>query len=126
VRKMKILQIAAGVFIAIIAVLAVIKFPDFLKQGQDDHAQFVIGKLSPEELILRCGKPVSEKRFSEERRLTYEGRTGIVVAVFYGSSKSGWNFARAELGALPVGVWEKNGAAMILMQLPCMDKQRTN
>jgi hypothetical protein len=118
---MTVLKIAAGAFLGIFAILVLVKLPDFLKEGQNSHAQFAIGKLTPDELISRCGKPASEKRMTGERRLTYQGRTGAVTAIFIGSSKDGWNFGRAELGALPVGVWEKNGAAMILVQLPCMD-----
>lgn len=116
------LRVAVGVFLGIIAVLVVIKLPDLLKEGQSGRAQFIIGKLSPDELIARCGKPVSEKLSSGERRLTYQGRVGPVVAIFTKLSKDQWGFGSAELGSLRVGVWEKDGAAMILANLPCMDR----
>src|SRR5258708_4952262 len=117
------LKVAAGVFLGIMHVLAVIKLPDWLKDRHNHHAQVVIHRLTPEELMARCGKPVSEKRSKDERRMTYQGRASMVVAVFYSLSKTEWNLNHAELGALSVGVWEKNGAGMILAELPCLDKK---
>lgn len=78
-----ILKIAAGVFLGIIAVLIALKIPAWIVERRAMH---VIFALTPDTVIARCGKPVSDSEHTFHtvslRDMAYESTTGMVILHF--------------------------------------------
>jgi hypothetical protein len=78
-----ILKIAAGMFLGIIAVLIMLKIPAWIRERRAAH---VMVTLTPDVVIARCGKPISdnERTFHTVslRDMAYEGKAGKVILHF--------------------------------------------
>jgi hypothetical protein len=102
-----ILRVAAGVFLGIIAVLIILKIPDWIQEYSDSSASSQLYGLTPDIVIARCGKPLKDKneRFPTTkpkeplvmRYMFYKGRLGTVLVNFIEFSqddgKRAWNLS---------------------------------
>ncbi len=102
---MRILQIAVAVFLGIMAALAVIKYPDWMKDGVKEHNTFVVAKITPEKLISKCGQPLSDKqkyapkqRTDAYRSIEYQGRFTRVTLDFQKDKDTPWFLSGTKVG----------------------------
>ncbi len=87
-----IFKVAIGVFLGIMAVLVLLKLPDWIHEYGESKASSELFGLTPDAVITRCGKPLKDKteRFSTGkpkepavmRRMYYKGRLGTVLVSF--------------------------------------------
>jgi len=95
--KTMVLKIAAGVFLGIIAILIILKLPDWIQEYGEAKASSQLFGLTPDAVITRCGKPLKDKteRFSTGkpkeplvmRHMFYKGQVGAVLVNFVEFSK---------------------------------------
>jgi hypothetical protein len=120
------LKIAAGVFLAIIAVLVVVKYPDWMKDAVENHNEFVLLEMTPEKLVAKCGKPLSDKQTKQSpytyREIEYQGRLDKVTFNFFRGKNTPWVRAGGKIGQ-EIIVWDKNGSSRVIFEMPCMDKK---
>jgi hypothetical protein len=78
-----ILKIAAGMFLGIIAALIMLKIPAWIRERRAVHVIFTV---TPDAVIARCGKPISDSEHTFHtvplRDMTYEGTAGKVILHF--------------------------------------------
>jgi len=127
---MRILQIAVGVFLGIIAVIAVIKYPHWMMDAVKEHNAFVVAKMTPEKLIEKCGKPLSDKqtRTSKQdsyayRSIEYQGKFSKVTFDFLRDKDTSWFLTGTKIDSEITGAWNKDGSSRVLFQMPCIDKK---
>jgi len=87
-----VLKVAVGVFLGIIAVLVLLNIPNWIQEYGESSASAQLYGLTPDAVIVRCGKPLKDKteRFSTKkpreplvmRHLFYKGRVGTVLVSF--------------------------------------------
>jgi hypothetical protein len=122
-----ILKIAAGMFLGIIAVLVALKIPAWIGESSERRAMHVILTITPDAVIARCGKPISDNEHTFHtvplRDMTYEGTAGKVILHFGKITKNSgvetiWilNYVDDSLGV------HHNKYQSQLLALPCLSK----
>ena len=132
-----VLRVAAGVFLGIVAVLAILNLPDWIHEYGESKASSQLFGLTPDAVIARCGKPVKDKteRFSTGkpkdplviRRMYYKGRFSTVLVSFNEYSRDdgqrAWGLPRmADVSGLDdyVGFSNYDKDAAKTLALPCL------
>ncbi len=122
-----ILKIATGTFLGIIAVLIMLKIPAWIEASRERRAMHVIFTITPDAVIARCGKPISDNEHSFHtvslRDMEYEGTAGKVILHFGKITKNSgietiWilNYMDDALGV------HYNKYQSQLLALPCLSK----
>lgn len=79
------LQIAVGVFIGLAALLLVRAIPGWVEESRESAATHVIHNLTTDDIIARCGKPLTDETKDAEtiqfRTLSYEDRYGAKLFI---------------------------------------------
>ena len=68
---MTILKVAAGVFIGIVAVLALMAIPGWMRESAISQARASIGPFTPDAIIAHCGKPIKDDASTDEHQMSY-------------------------------------------------------
>jgi hypothetical protein len=137
------LQIAAGVFIGIVAVMALRSFIQSNRENRArehrEHAEHVMYSLTPDRLIGNCGHPLKDATGGPGnlfRFMYYKDRDGgLKLLTFSGSASTSWNliamYAVSDLedrrgfvssNGEQISAQESPGEQIFM--LPCLDSGR--
>lgn len=71
-----VLQIAGGIFLAVVVILAVRDLPHAIEEHRQPQASALLENLAVDQVIMQCGKPVKDESDGSDRELFYDGPLG--------------------------------------------------
>jgi hypothetical protein len=120
---MSIWRIAVGVFLGAIAAYICVglfsKVSGKMAIGERARVARVVGSISPDDLMERCGKPVSDRRIAiaTERKITY---SDVVFHFSEASEESGkWR----NVGAYDITDSHEVSPTELVILMPCLEKK---
>lgn len=99
-------------------VLVLRAIPSYMRQR---HEEEIFKALSPEKLVVLCGKPLKDERLPPDdfiRNIIYQGKNEKIVLMFVGGSSPEYMFVN--MRGLDTGTWYADPSARI-DNLPCLD-----
>lgn len=113
-------RVKAGASLIGIMIMVLVSktIPSYMRQR---HEEQIFKALSPEKLVVLCGKPLKDERLPPDdflRNFIYQGKNEKIVLMFMGSSSSEYMFVN--MRGLDTGTWYIVPSERI-DNLPCLD-----
>lgn len=125
--KQRVLMVA-GMVLGIIAVRYLIMLPGWMKQRRDNRQFIAVNNLTPDRLIARCGKPVSDETKDlypmVARDLTYKSSSSSPVILKFSKTaeeSSDWVFMSMQD---PTGSSKYETPIAQISALSCLDSRK--